>query len=79
LYYEKQKLLMLVAITGITMSSCTKQEELLSDPKGIGASESNRLKSIPANPNNKVAYYAFDATPVGRANYVSPISQIAPI
>jgi hypothetical protein len=56
-------LLMMVAII-VTVISCSKTE--IPTPTGINQGV-NALKSIPANPNNKIAYYAFDATPVGQS------------
>jgi len=56
------KLIVLAALSGIIIS-CSKQE--YSVPVNNN-SNTNLLKAIPANPGNKVAYYAFDATPSGQ-------------
>jgi len=56
-------LLMLVAITCIVFNSCSEKEDVLQNEV---QKTGNRLKSVPANPNNLVAYYAFDATPSGQ-------------
>lgn len=54
----------MIVIAGIIIiSSCSKKEEAVAV---INSNTESRLKAIPVNPNNKVAYYAFDATPVGQ-------------
>lgn len=47
----------------LIMNSCSKIEEEY--PAQDSQEIQLNLKSIPENPNNKVAYYAFDATPTG--------------
>ncbi len=58
---------MLVSITGIILTSCSKEDETVVVQKNeteISQNNLSRLKSLPAYNDNRVAYYAFDATPV---------------
>jgi hypothetical protein len=58
---------MLVIIASMIVFSCSKKEELIPLNNTTTSTTTNRLKAVPVNPSNKVAYYAFDATPVNQS------------
>jgi len=59
---QQYLVMMMFVLTSIIIFSCSKKEELIPTSSLITV---NQLKSLPVNPNNLVAYYAFDATPQG--------------
>ncbi|HEY4788749.1 MAG TPA: glycosyl hydrolase family 18 protein [Bacteroidales bacterium] len=61
---KKQHYVLIISIilTVFIFNSCSKTETIPPDTN----TATNVLKSIPANPNNKIAYYVFDCTPVGQ-------------
>ena len=52
-----------ISVLGLLSVSCSKDDTSVQVKSGKPES---RLKAVPANPNNLVAYYAFDATPSGQ-------------
>ncbi|HEX3008006.1 MAG TPA: hypothetical protein VHO90_10360, partial [Bacteroidales bacterium] len=65
---QLRMLMMLVSITGIVFTSCSKKDDVGIDQKG---NTGTRLKSasvtaLPAYNDNRVAYYVFDVTPAGQ-------------
>ena len=59
-------LVILISITGIILASCSKKEGLIGLQENETVTDGSRLKSLPAFNDNRVAYYAFDATPVNQ-------------
>jgi hypothetical protein len=62
----KQQYFMLIFAIAVSMIiiSCSKKEEMV--PAEVGKNTTNLKASLPVNPNNLIAYYAFDATPSGQ-------------
>lgn len=61
-------LIMLASLAGLFLVSCSKIDEASVAPQAVNATLKSDVvaAALPVNPNNKVAYYAFDATPVGQ-------------
>lgn len=71
-----------VLILAMTMFSCSKMG-LKNDPSSSNGTDKSltltplAALSLPTNPNNKVAYYAFDATPTGTPAVKLPLTNFA--
>src|ERR1700753_278223 len=74
----------LLALALLFFASCSKMDNTASKPGATGTTlDPNTLNgsavalTIPANPNNKIAYYAFDATPTGSPVVNLPLTNFA--
>jgi hypothetical protein len=79
----KKRFLALAAITILLASvSCNKMTQFRDGSSaplsgGIAPTSVSTPLAIPANPNNKIAYYAFDATPTGTPAVKLPLTNFA--
>jgi len=75
----------LLAIAVLIFASCSKTDNATGREPGTAGtavnpnalSESAVSLAIPSNPNNKIAYYAFDATPTGNPVVNLPLTDFA--
>src|SRR5581483_9511995 len=73
----------LLAVAILAFASCSKMDNSANRPSGTEGTTVNpdaltaAATAIPTNPNNKIAYYAFDATPTGSPVVNLPLTNFA--